>query len=89
MKLDDTFLKQVEPAMQEVWQQIAYDAIDASQAMGDRVTNAAAIEMTLDADRLSSFGHEATAKLIDAAIEEHGYVKVERFLRRNVHLPLA
>lgn len=86
MKLDDEFLNQVSGPIEDVWQQIASDAMAVSQEMGEEMSNAEAMELVLDADRLTTFGHPAEDQLIEAAIKEHGYDKVGRFLRKHIRL---
>ena len=68
------------------WGQIAFDC-------GFVRSNAGAIELCIDADRLTSFARGAAKddalaaeKELDRAIKQHGYSKVLRALARSISL---
>jgi hypothetical protein len=86
MKLDQAFIAAVHPAISAVWQEIGSDVISCSQEMGEDTSNAEAMESVLDADRLTTNGYEAEDKLIEEAIKEHTYSKVEKFLCKHIKL---
>jgi hypothetical protein len=81
LKLDQEFLNQVRPAIVKCWNYIAAD-IDWN------CSNAEAIELCLDADRISTLvdGGKAIDELIRQADKEHGYQKVEKFLCKHIQL---
>jgi ribosomal protein S27AE len=76
--LNQGFIEAVYGPMLAVWQAIAEEGIEAD--------NAEAIEMVLDADRLTTFGYPEADKLVDAAIKAHDYLKVAAFLEQHVQL---
>jgi hypothetical protein len=82
IKLDGEFLKKVRGPMQQVWQAIAPDVDECDG-------NDEAIEMVLDANRLSMFlgapGKEVE-ELIAQAEKDNGFEAVDEFLCSNVHL---
>jgi hypothetical protein len=66
-----------------VWNAIGNDLGD------ERISNTAAVECCIDADRLSQFAGEAGRKAdaeLTRAIEAHGYAKVLRALARAIRL---
>lgn len=72
-----------------VWGQIAADAVELG-----RLSNAGAVELCIDADRLTFFAYgdrgkqaaaEAEAEL-ENAIKAHGYTKVLKVLARSIRL---
>lgn len=79
MELNKDFLKQVEYSIAAGWDYIAGD-------MPEDVDNEEAIETVIDANRLSMIGHKAADDLIMQAVKEHGYVKVMKFLTKNIRL---
>lgn len=68
-----------------VWNAVAGDL----EELG-RVTNTAAVECCIDANRMTYFGHKNEAVAAEAeltrAISEHGYAKVIRALSRAIKL---
>jgi hypothetical protein len=82
MKLDTTVIAQLNVPINNVWGHIADDAYEA----GGRVSNTEAMEMVLDANRMSTFGHKDAETLVDELCKEHGYVKVNKFLCKHFKL---
>jgi hypothetical protein len=87
-KLDEAFVRLVERPIHACWGEIAYD-------VPEPVSNADAIELAIDADRLKTFSGShrrdvEAARAADAAIGEaiaaHGYSKMLRFLAKHVRL---
>lgn len=86
-KLDDAFFQKVSGPMLATWSAIASDA---SQLEG-RMTQAGAMELVLDADRMATYGGregKAANDLVSKACELHGYDSVSRFLRRRIKFDL-
>ena len=85
--LDAAFIAAVRSPILGAWQEIAMDVADVSK-------NDEAIELCIDADRLSSMAStgrakdeaKAADKLISDAIASHGYPKVLKFLSKNIRL---
>lgn len=79
MKLDQNVISQLSAPINKVWNYIGYDAVE---ACGN--DNACAIEMCIDANRLSTCVNEKAAEdLVMSLIKEHGYTKVLKFLSKN------
>lgn len=91
-KLNDAFLKVVKDPILSVWNDIAADVL----ACGGRQSNAANIEMCIDADRLWYMktywgkGSENEGIYADEAVSvaysAHGGAKVLRFLSKHIKL---
>lgn len=81
MQLDQEFLKKVKPAIVQVWNYIQAD-------IEESCTNAEAMELCLDANRISTFvtGGKEIDALIEQASKEHGYAKVDKFLCKHIQL---
>lgn len=79
MKLDQAVVAQLKAPMWKVWNYIGHDVADMCE--GD---NEIAIEMCIDANRLSMCVNEPEAEaLIMQLIKEHTYPKVLKFLSKN------
>ena len=77
-QLDDEFIKKVRDPILRVWDHCEPDA--------GRVKNSEAIEIAIDANRLTSDGNKEIDDLIGLACKEHGYKKVHSFLTRKIRL---
>ena len=87
MKLDQQFSQAVRPAIMRVWNTIGSDSYACAQECGERLTNEAALEGCIDADRISTICKMPEVdKLIGAAIAEHGYGKMMAALKRSIKL---
>jgi hypothetical protein len=81
MKLDATVIEQVRNPIRKAWN---YIAADVYELCGD---NEEALEMCIDANRLSMCVDEPEAeKLVLALVKEHGYSKTLKFLGKNIQL---
>ena len=81
MKLDQAVLDQLRNPIHKVWNYIGSDVYDLCE--GD---NECAIEMCIDANRLSMCVNEDVAEaLVMSLVKEHGYTKVLKFLSKNFH----
>jgi hypothetical protein len=78
MKLNDTFAQTMRGPICQAWQAIAEEGIEA--------TNAEAIEMAIDADRLATFHSQEANDMLYEAIKEHGYKPVLDLLKKNISL---
>jgi len=84
IKLDLAFIALVEGPINRTWNYIESDA----HQLG-RVTNAGAMELCLDAGRMSMIDKvkgKAADELISAACKQHSYTNVDRFLRKHITL---
>ncbi len=87
MNLDKAFLERIRPAVTKTWYQIGSDVEMASQEAGERLTNAVALEMVCDADRIAMHGDDPEANtLVLTAFKEHGYDKVMKVLKKEFKL---
>ena len=84
--LDEKFADAIRGPMLEVWSNIASDTYAACEEVGDPLTNTMAIEMVLDADRLSTFGYHAVDLAVAGATHRHGYIEVDKFINRHIRL---
>jgi hypothetical protein len=71
----------LKPAVYKVWYVIGYDAEELCD--GD---NECAVEMCIDAGRLSTFADDADECALREAIETHGYTAVLEALSKEVIL---
>lgn len=69
-----------------VWNAIANDVCVAALECGDEMTNEIAIELCVDADRLSTFGYKSADAELEALVKEHGYDKVFKALCQQISL---
>ena len=83
--LDAALLDKVRSPIQSTWGVIYPDA--------GRCSNVEALELCLDADRLTFHAdahvaaeHKEADRLIEAALNQHSYQKVMRFLSKNIRL---
>lgn len=80
-------VSKVSGAIVQVWNAIAYDLDEAAATCGERVTNTAAVEACIDADRLVTFARDAAAEAeVQRAIAAVGYPAVLRKLAREIKL---
>jgi len=81
MKLDATVITELKQPILATWNYIGSDAMEFVQS------NAEAMEMVLDAGRLTTCGNSPRAQeLIDVLFKEHGYSKVSKFICKNIRL---
>ena len=73
-------------AIQSVWQIIGSDCISCAQENGEEMTNAAAIETCIDADRLTTNGFKSADDEICVLIQKNGYPTVMKALLRIIKL---
>jgi hypothetical protein len=79
MQLDQAVVTQLSNPLWKVWNYIAADCYEMCE--GD---NEIAMEMCIDANRLSTCVDEPVAEaLVMSLIKEHGYPKVLKFLSKN------
>ncbi len=70
-----------------VWNYIGYESMQLAQECGERMTNAAAMEGCIDANRLSGCANDPVSdQLVSDLIDEHGYDKVSKFLCKHIKL---
>lgn len=89
LKLTQEQLKVLYPAIDCVWQQIGSDAYALEAEMGERLTNKGAIELCIDADRLSEFDKRygpPADKLLDELLDKNSYTAVLNALSREIEL---
>ena len=81
MQLNKEFVAKVKPAIVDVWQYIGSDAMECCES------NKEALEMCVDADRLTTcVNRKDIDDLIRDATKEHGYTKVLSLLAKNISL---
>lgn len=86
-QLDKATLERLGPVIRSTWEQIAPDVEDGFSHSRQRLTNSAAIETTIDANRLELMGNDREAdRLVSTLCREHGYGKVHGWLCRNIKL---
>lgn len=86
-KAQNVDVSKVHGAIAQVWNSIGYDINDAAATCGERVTNTAAVEACIDADRLVAFARDAAAEAeVQRAIAAVGYPAVLRKLAREIKL---
>lgn len=85
-KLDQAFADRMHNAIYNVWQQIGSDTISAAAECEESVSNAAALETCIDADRMSTFGHPQEDADLGKAIELYGYKAVMALLKKRIKL---
>lgn len=79
MKLDKAVVDRLKTPMWDAWNYIGHDVYEMCE--GD---NEVAIEMCIDADRLTTCAEDEEAQLlVRALIAEHSYPKVLKFLSKN------
>jgi hypothetical protein len=83
------FVALVVPAVRMCWGQIGHEVEALSDECGERLTNPAAIEGCIDANRLIDLGGKQ-GKQADAAVtvacDKYGFPAVMRLLQRHVSL---
>jgi hypothetical protein len=85
--LNKAFIDIVHSPINRVWNDCAADIADANAACGEgEVTNMEAIEICIDADRLTMTGFKEANDSVMAQIKIHGYHKVLRYLSKHIHL---
>ncbi len=81
MKLDQATVDAIAPAIYETWQYIGSDAMEFVES------NREALEMVIDADRMSTCAKAPEAdKMVGDLIKSFGYPKVMTFLNKNFRL---
>ena len=78
MKLDNKVIEALKPAIRSTWNYISADCGDCS--------NGEAMELTIDAGRMSMQGFKKEDSLIHELVIEHTYTKVYKFLTKNIRL---
>lgn len=78
MSLNAVFLSAVKPAIVSTWGQIAPDA-----CVSD---NEEAMEVVLDAGRLTFAGYPEADRFVSDMCKLHGFSKVTKFLGKNICL---
>lgn len=76
-------------AINQTWGAVASDLYEAAAEAGDRITNEAAIECCIDANRLAMYGGKngkAMDELVTKLIKEHGYNVVMKQLKKELKL---
>lgn len=88
MQLDKDTLELIKHPIYRTWENIGGDVC--AIETGDSISNAEALEVTLDGDccHVNMYGGDQgnAAKIIRSLFKEHGYDKVEKFLRANIKL---
>ena len=85
--LDKAMLERLRKPIVRTWEQIAPDVEDGFRYSRQRLSNSAAMESTVDANRLDIMGNDREAdRLVSALCREHGYGKVHGWLCRNIKL---
>ena len=86
-------LKALAHPISAAWQAIGYDAMLAQAEAGEgELTNADAIELACDADRLLDYGgydkatRTAANEALKAACTKHGWGNVHRYLAKHLHV---
>lgn len=78
MQLNKEVINRLQKPMWATWNYIGHDAMEFCE------DNECAIELCIDADRLSSCADDPEAQqLVRDLIAEHGYNKVLKFLSKN------
>lgn len=80
MELNEQFVQDIRRPIRMSWNAIAEDM------EGQEISNAEALEMAIDADRLETFSSKEDNQLLRTAINEHGYSKVFKFLKQHINL---
>lgn len=81
MKLDQTVIDTLRPAIQASWNYIASDVYDLCSDEEE------AIEMAIDADRLTTCAEDADAQqLVRDLCAQHGYSATLKFLATHIKL---
>ena len=84
MLLNAALVTRLNAPMWATWGEISSDFYELCSECGARATNAGAIEMVIDANRMTTLGKDKEADdMIGEAIKEHGYKKVDTFLKKN------
>ena len=85
VELNEAFISAIYDSCMSVWHQCGQEVVMLAETAGYEVTSEACWEVILDAGRLGEIDPVAE-KLVDAACDQHGYMKVLRFLGRKVRL---
>lgn len=86
MKLDEDFMKIVKQPIYAVWDYIGSDVMQCCDECGEPCDNESAVESCIDANRLTTQNFKEADDAVLAAIKEHGYPKVLKFLTKNISL---
>lgn len=90
VKIDpkSTEFQELAAAIECTWQTIGYDMQECCELTNEPLSNEAAVEGCIDADRLGEFGGMPGAdKTLDGYIDTYGYAAVLKFLSK--HIPLV
>lgn len=77
--LGDERFHELVNAIYDVWQAISPD-VEGCDSVEEK------IELCLDANRLTTFGHEASEKYLEELEAQYGHEQVDKFLAREVDL---
>ena len=83
MKLNNDLITKISPTICRTWSYIGSDAMEFCSS------NMEAMEMILDANRMSSFCGDSGKEIEDLMyilISEHGYTKVLKFCSKNISI---
>lgn len=79
IELNEEFVQRLQPRIHEVWNTIAFDAMEHCDSNFD------AMEFCVDADRIATFTSDGEAQfLVRTACVQHGYGKVVGFLSQHI-----
>lgn len=87
MNLDKDTLALIKDPIFRTWENIGseLEALCLEDG-GGRITNAEALEATLDADYVAMYGSKEANKIIHDLFKEHGYDKAMAFFKKNIKL---
>ncbi len=88
MKLDQTFLNAVRPAIERTWSEIAADLMACVEEGDAPLSNSDCIDTIIGTpDYMKMYGGDPAACVkMDEAFKEHTYDKVHAFLNKNIRL---
>jgi hypothetical protein len=86
VQLNKAFIDAISTGVQSTWAELAGDAYALAEECNEKMTNKGALELVLDADRMTTFGYKEADDLIGQAIKEHGYDKVMKHIAKNFKL---
>ena len=87
MKLNKATLALIQYPIERTWENIGSDIETLCAEDGNgRITNAEALEATLDADYVAMYGSKVANTIIHDLFNEHGYDKAMDFFKKNIKL---
>ena len=87
MNLDKATLALIKHPIERTWENIGSEIETlCAEDGGGRITNAEALEATLDADYVAMYGSKEANKIIHELFKEHGYDKAMAFFKKNIKL---